>query len=275
MIATANAVEDSCADIEVVVAREANDEPGVSTSGEAFVAPHLSDPPGTMVDYLVPSGVAQALTDFVNAGKWAHVVAATCPATKIVRGNYVQGDRRGQVRHGQRRTFWITWHPPNTTCPTEFAVQCRLSPPPAGRSPVRQDADVPPAMIGRMPLPPAGCRPSATRKMSRCRAPHRVRPRHGLPNDNPDNVFRRSRLGAHVIATCGPGSANKVRSYGAHAVIDYHEYHWPQNVRALLDGDGVQAVANAAVGGAASAMTALAGGRTAGHHHIRPADARP
>ncbi|MGV9799607.1 NADP-dependent oxidoreductase [Mycobacterium sp. NPDC003449] len=72
------------------------------------------------------------------------------------------------------------------------------------------------------------------------------------------------RLGADVIATCGPLSAERVRSYGARAVVDYHESEWPQTVLELSDGKGVQAVANAAVGGAATAMTTLIdGGRLA------------
>ncbi len=73
-----------------------------------------------------------------------------------------------------------------------------------------------------------------------------------------------ARRGADVIATCSPRSAGRVRSYGARAVIDYHESGWPQTVRALFNGKGVHAVANAVVGGAATAMTTLLdGGRLA------------
>jgi len=107
LTATANAVEDSCADIELVFAREATDAPVAGASSAAFVDPHLPDPPGVTTDYRVPFGVEQSLTDIANVGKRSQVVAATCPATKIVRGSYVQGDRRGRVRHVQRRTFWI------------------------------------------------------------------------------------------------------------------------------------------------------------------------
>jgi NADPH:quinone reductase-like Zn-dependent oxidoreductase len=72
------------------------------------------------------------------------------------------------------------------------------------------------------------------------------------------------RLAADVIATCSQRSASRVRSYGARAVIDYHQSGWPQIVRALFNGKGVQAVANAAIGGAATAMTTLVdGGRLA------------
>jgi hypothetical protein len=107
LIATANAVEDSCADVEVVFAREATDAPVAGASSAAFVDPHLPDPPGVTTDYRVLFGVEQSLTDIAKVGKRSQVVAATCPATKIVGGSYVQGDRRGRVRHVQRRTFWI------------------------------------------------------------------------------------------------------------------------------------------------------------------------
>jgi NADPH:quinone reductase-like Zn-dependent oxidoreductase len=63
--------------------------------------------------------------------------------------------------------------------------------------------------------------------------------------------------GADVIATCSPRSAERVRSYGARAVIDYHQGGWPDTVRALTNGRGVHAVANAAVGGAATAITTV------------------
>lgn len=70
--------------------------------------------------------------------------------------------------------------------------------------------------------------------------------------------------GVDVVATCSPRSASRVRSYGARAVVDYHEAEWPRMVRDLFDGKGAQAVANAAVGGAAAAMgTLVDGGRLA------------
>lgn len=70
--------------------------------------------------------------------------------------------------------------------------------------------------------------------------------------------------GADVVATCSPRSASRVRSYGARAAVDYAEPDWPRIVRDLFNGDGVHAVANAAIGGAATAMTALVdGGRLA------------
>jgi NADPH:quinone reductase-like Zn-dependent oxidoreductase len=63
--------------------------------------------------------------------------------------------------------------------------------------------------------------------------------------------------GADVIATCSPHSADRVRAYGARAIIDYHQSGWPDTVRTLTKGVGVQAVANAAVGGAATAITTV------------------
>ncbi|OBJ02866.1 oxidoreductase [Mycobacterium alsense] len=69
--------------------------------------------------------------------------------------------------------------------------------------------------------------------------------------------------GADVLATAGPRSADRVRANGAREVIDYRDPMWPQHARALAEGT-IDAVANAAPGGAAAAMTALAdGGRLA------------
>src|SRR6059058_1739151 len=71
--------------------------------------------------------------------------------------------------------------------------------------------------------------------------------------------------GATVVATAGPGSAARVRGYGATAVFDYHDPGWPARVReASLGGRGVGAVVNTARGGAAAAIGAVAdGGRLA------------
>ncbi|WP_231122712.1 NADP-dependent oxidoreductase [Mycobacterium colombiense] len=69
--------------------------------------------------------------------------------------------------------------------------------------------------------------------------------------------------GADVLATAGPRSADRVRGHGAREVIDYGDRLWPQHAKALAQGP-IDAVANAAPGGAAAAMTALAdGGRLA------------
>jgi NADPH:quinone reductase-like Zn-dependent oxidoreductase len=71
--------------------------------------------------------------------------------------------------------------------------------------------------------------------------------------------------GATVLATAGPGSAARVRGYGATAVFDYHDPGWPARVREVSDGGrGVAAAVNTARGGAAAAIEAVAdGGRLA------------
>jgi NADPH:quinone reductase-like Zn-dependent oxidoreductase len=70
--------------------------------------------------------------------------------------------------------------------------------------------------------------------------------------------------GAEVIATAGPASRQRVKALGAREVIDYHEQEWPEQVRAITGRRGVAAAVNAAPGGAASAMRAVAdGGRLA------------
>ena len=70
--------------------------------------------------------------------------------------------------------------------------------------------------------------------------------------------------GAEVIATAGPASQQRVSARGARHVIDYHDPDWPGQVRAITGGHGVAAAANAAPGGAASAIEAVAaGGRLA------------
>ena len=69
--------------------------------------------------------------------------------------------------------------------------------------------------------------------------------------------------GVDVLATASPRSADRVRDYGAREVLDYRDPLWPQHARALAK-DCIHAVANAAPGGAAAAMTALVdGGRLA------------
>ena len=70
--------------------------------------------------------------------------------------------------------------------------------------------------------------------------------------------------GAQVIATAGPASRPRVTALGARHVIDYHDQDWPAQVRAITANRGVDAAANAAPGGAASAIEAVAdGGRLA------------
>jgi NADPH:quinone reductase-like Zn-dependent oxidoreductase len=65
--------------------------------------------------------------------------------------------------------------------------------------------------------------------------------------------------GATVVATAGPSSAARVRGYGAHLVLDYHDPQWPARMRdASPGGGGVGATVNAARGGAATALQAVA-----------------
>jgi NADPH:quinone reductase-like Zn-dependent oxidoreductase len=64
--------------------------------------------------------------------------------------------------------------------------------------------------------------------------------------------------GAEVIATAGPASQERALALGASHVIDYHDHDWPEHVRAITGGKGVAAAANAAPGGAASVIRAIA-----------------
>jgi NADPH:quinone reductase-like Zn-dependent oxidoreductase len=65
--------------------------------------------------------------------------------------------------------------------------------------------------------------------------------------------------GATVVATAGPSSAARVRGYGARVVLDYHDPDWPARVRDIAPGGrGVGAAVNAARGGAATALQAVA-----------------
>ncbi|HEU5476251.1 MAG TPA: NADP-dependent oxidoreductase [Gaiellaceae bacterium] len=65
--------------------------------------------------------------------------------------------------------------------------------------------------------------------------------------------------GATVVATAGPSSESRVRDYGARVVLDYHDPDWPARVReGAPGGRGVDAAVNAARGGAASALLAVA-----------------
>src|SRR6266566_3391106 len=70
--------------------------------------------------------------------------------------------------------------------------------------------------------------------------------------------------GAEVIATAGPASQQRVAALGARHIIDYHDQDWPGQVHAITGRRGAAAAANAAPGGAASAIRAVAdGGRLA------------
>ena len=80
--------------------------------------------------------------------------------------------------------------------------------------------------------------------------------------------------GVDVLATASRHSADRVRGYGAREVFDYRDQMWPQHARALAK-DSINAVANAAPGGATAAMSALAdGGRLATITPDPPASSR-
>jgi NADPH:quinone reductase-like Zn-dependent oxidoreductase len=63
-----------------------------------------------------------------------------------------------------------------------------------------------------------------------------------------------------VVATAGVSSAERVSRFGAHAVLDYRESDWPIEARELIGGRGFTAGVNAARGGAASTLKAIADG---------------
>jgi NADPH:quinone reductase-like Zn-dependent oxidoreductase len=68
----------------------------------------------------------------------------------------------------------------------------------------------------------------------------------------------------HVFATAGPASRERVIRAGAATVVDYHDADWPAQIREATAGRGVDAAANAAPRGAASALAAVRdGGRLA------------
>jgi NADPH:quinone reductase-like Zn-dependent oxidoreductase len=70
--------------------------------------------------------------------------------------------------------------------------------------------------------------------------------------------------GAHVVATAGPTSRERVIAAGAATVVDYHDPDWPQQIVEATGRRGVDAAANAAQGGAASSLrTVRDGGRLA------------
>jgi NADPH:quinone reductase-like Zn-dependent oxidoreductase len=80
--------------------------------------------------------------------------------------------------------------------------------------------------------------------------------------------------GVDVLATASPRSADRVRENGAREVLDYRDPLWPQHAKALAK-DCIHAVANAAPGGAAAAIAALAdGGRLATITPDAPASTR-
>lgn len=81
--------------------------------------------------------------------------------------------------------------------------------------------------------------------------------------------------GAEVIATAGPSSQSRLEDLGARHVVDYHDPQWPEQIRAITGGRGVDAAANAASGGASDALRTVAdGGRLATITSDPPAEER-
>jgi NADPH:quinone reductase-like Zn-dependent oxidoreductase len=77
-------------------------------------------------------------------------------------------------------------------------------------------------------------------------------------------VSRGALAGAEVTATASAAHHEKLRALGARHVFDYHDRDWPERVRALNGGAGVDAAANAAPNAAAAALTTVRdGGRLA------------
>jgi NADPH:quinone reductase-like Zn-dependent oxidoreductase len=66
--------------------------------------------------------------------------------------------------------------------------------------------------------------------------------------------------GANVVTTASPASAERLRQYGATAVLDYHDAEWPTEARKLTGGEGVSAAVNGAPNGAKRALQAVASG---------------
>lgn len=82
-------------------------------------------------------------------------------------------------------------------------------------------------------------------------------------------------VGAEVVATAGPRSAERLRELGIGAVLDYHDDDWSTEVREWAGGDGVPAAINAAPGGEGDALSAVAdGGRLATITGVPPSPER-
>ncbi|MEE6166450.1 MULTISPECIES: cutinase family protein [unclassified Mycolicibacterium] len=95
-VATANAADDSCANVEVVFARGTFEAPGVGATGQAFVDALTDRLPGKSVDvyavnYPASLDFGQAVDGIADASNRIQSIAANCPATKIVLGGYSQG----------------------------------------------------------------------------------------------------------------------------------------------------------------------------------------
>lgn len=95
-VATANAADDACANVEVVFARGTFEAPGVGATGQAFVDALTDRLPGKTVDvyavnYPASLDFGQAVDGIADASNRIQSIAANCPATKIVLGGYSQG----------------------------------------------------------------------------------------------------------------------------------------------------------------------------------------
>lgn len=66
-----------------------------------------------------------------------------------------------------------------------------------------------------------------------------------------------ARLGARVIATAAPSSAERVRGYGAFAALDYHQADWQTQARELAGGS-IPVAVNAVRGAATSLLPLIA-----------------
>jgi cutinase len=94
--ATANAADDSCANVEVVFARGTFEGPGVGATGQAFVDALSARLPNTTIDtygvnYPASLDFGQAVDGIADAGNRIQTIANQCPSTKIVLGGYSQG----------------------------------------------------------------------------------------------------------------------------------------------------------------------------------------
>lgn len=94
--ASANAADDSCANVELVFARGTLEAPGVGATGQAFVDALNSRLPGKTVDvyavnYPASLDFGRAADGIVDASNRIRSIAASCPDTKIVLGGYSQG----------------------------------------------------------------------------------------------------------------------------------------------------------------------------------------
>jgi NADPH:quinone reductase-like Zn-dependent oxidoreductase len=70
--------------------------------------------------------------------------------------------------------------------------------------------------------------------------------------------------GARVLATAGPASRDRAARAGAHAVVDYHDPDWVEQILEATAGAGVDVAANAARGAAQTVLRVIRdGGRLA------------